>query len=528
MNLSRDRLLRRGDYILGSFLKPEHVDGYINAVNPGDRSDLLGRFPFSARSVDDAVDAATTGAARWRRLGLMDRAAAVRRFRDQLQTHSEALSRLVCRENGKPIWEARQELAAAVRTIDLYLDDGMGLIAPRIIEEIGARTDHLPRGVVGLVCPYNLPVQLTVATSVAAVLCGNSVVIKPSKFTPGIGQAVVELWDRCKLPRGVVNLVQGSGSVVGARLVAHPGLDALVFVGGYDSAREVRRATVERPELPALFLTGGKGIALVLDDAEVDRAVYEILVGACLTTGQRHNSTARVILTEKAWNAVVPELVRRAGRLQVGYGLSADTFMGPVISENFRSRYKKYGRAVMAKGNRALIEADSVEVPGMRGNYVRPAIYEVDWRSGTAFLNEEPPGPMMLLYKVTDWQEAVHLHNQALYRLCASVFTRLDNPHLGEVKEGLRTGALNINRSTIGTSLRLPAVGLGRAGNGVVAGIDLLRVLTYPRAGITESRPFDASHLVPGVGWSDAAHVSEATVHDEDSDLGGALELSGE
>ncbi len=528
MNLSRDRLLRKGDYILGSFLKPEHVDGYINAVNPGDRSDLLGRFPFSARSVDDALEAATIGAMRWRRLGLMDRAAAVRRFRDQLQTHSETLARLVTRENGKPLWEARQEVAAAIRTIDLYLDDGLGLIAPRVLDEIGARTDHLPRGVVGLVCPYNLPVQLAVATSVAAVLCGNAVVLKPSKFTPAIGQAIAELWDRCKLPRGVFNLVQGSGSVVGTRLVSHPGLDALVFVGGYESAREVRRATVDRPELPALFLTGGKGIALVLDDAEIDRAVYEILVGACLTSGQRHNSTARVIITDKAWVSVVPELVRRASRLQIGYGLSPDTFMGPVISENFRSRYKKYGRAILQKGHRALVEADSVDVSGIRGNYVKPAIYEMDWRSGNGFLNEEPPGPTMLLYRVSDWQEAVHLHNQALYRLCASVFTKLDNPHLGEIKEGLRTGALNINRSTIGTSLRLPSVGLGRSGNGVVGGMEMLRVLTYPRAGITDSRPFDASHLVPGVGWSDAAHPAEPTTHDEDGDLGGALELSGE
>ncbi len=526
MNLSRDRLLRKGDYVYGSFLKPEHVDGYINAVNPGDRSDLLGRFPFSARSVDDAVDAATKGAMRWRRTGLMDRAAAVRRFREQLHTQQEVLARLVTRENGKPLWEARQEVAAALRTIDLYLDDGLGLIAPRVLEELGARTDHLPRGVVGLVCPYNLPVQLAVATSVAAILCGNSVVMKPSKFTPGIGQAIAELWDRCKLPRGVFNLVQGSGSVVGSRLVSHPGLDALVFVGGYESAREVRRSTVERPELPTLFMTGGKGIALVLDDAEVDRAVYEILVGACLTTGQRHNSTARVIVTERVWGALVPELVRRAGRLQVGYGFSGDTFMGPLISENYRSRYKKYGRAVMAKGHVAHVEAENVEVVGVRGNYVRPAIYEMDWRSGNGFFNEEPPGPTILLYKVSDWQEAVHLHNQALYRLCASVFTRLDNPVLGEVKEGVRTGALNINRSTIGASLRLPAIGLGRSGNGVTSGMDLLRVLTYPRAGITETRPFDKANLVPGVGWSETPPASDPVTLDED--LGGALELSAE
>lgn len=526
MNLSRDRLLRKGDYILGSFVKPEHVDGYINAVNPGDRSDLLGRFPFSARSVDDAVDAATTGAARWRRVALMERAAAVRRFREQLQTYAEPLARLLTRENGKPLWEARQEVASAARCIDLYLDDGLGLIAPRVLEDIGARTDHLPRGVVGLVCPYNLPVQLSVAASAAAVLCGNSVVMKPSKFTPGVGQAIAELWDRCKLPRGVYNLVQGSGSVVGTRLVGHPGLDALVFIGGYESARDVRRVTADRPELPTLLMTGGKGIALVLDDADVDRTVYELLVGACLTSGQRHNSTARVILTDAAYARVVPELVRRAGRLNVGYGFAADTFMGPLISENFRSRYRKYGRAVLSRGHKALMDADSVEVDGVRGNYVRPAIYEVDWRTGHAFLNEEPPGPTLLLYRVADWQEAVKLHNEALYRLGTSVFTRVDNPQLAEIKESLRTGALNVNRSTIGSSLRLPSIGLGRAGNGLSHGIDLLRVLTYPRASITDARPFDPSNLVPGVRWTDVPPGADLPVPDDD--LTGALELSGE
>lgn len=518
MRPPRERLLRKGDYVFGSFLKPEQVDGYINAVNPGDRADLLGRFPFSTASVDDAVRCAELGARAWRRVGLMDRAAAVRRFRDVLTHHQEPLARLVTRENGKPLWEARQEVASALRTVDLFLDEGVGLIAARTLDDISARADFLPRGVVGVVNPYNLPVFLGVQSTVASILGGNAVVLKPSKFTPGVGQLLAELWDRCKLPRGVFNLVQGSGSVVGQRLVAHQGLDALLFAGSFDSAREVRRSLLDRPELPVLYQCGGKGIALVLEDAEIDRAVYEVLVGGFLATGQRHNSTARVLVHERIFDTFAAELVRRAGRLRVGYGFSEGTFMGPLVSENLRTRFRKYCRALVAKGHTPLLEGEVADVPGFRGNYVRPGIYAIDWRNGNPFLNDEPPGPVLLLYKVRDGDEAIDLHNQAVYRLAASVFTRPENPALADLREGLRTGVLNLNRGTIGASLRMPSSALGRASNGLNAGMDLLRVVTYARASLVETRAFDPANLVPGVGWDGS--------DDDDGSLDGVLELA--
>lgn len=517
MRPNRERLLRKGDYVFGSFVKPEQVDGYINATNPGDRSDVLGRFPFSTRSVDDAVNFAAQGAQKWRRVGLNDRAAAVRRFREQLHVAQEPLARLVTRENGKPLWEARQEVTAALRTLDLYLDDGLGLLAPRVVEKIGGRADYVPRGVVGAVSPYNLPALLGVSVTAAAVLAGNAVVVKPSKFTPGVGQLLAELWDRAKLPRGVFNLVNGSGSVIGQRLVAHPGLDALVFTGSYKSAREVRRATLDRPELPTLYQCGGKGIAVVLDDAEVEGAVYEVLVGAWLTAGQRHNSTARVLVTEGIWDRFTTALVRRGQKVRIGYGFAGDTFMGPLISENFRTGFRKYCRALVSKGHLPLLEGDSHEVPGFRGNYVRPGVYAVDWRNGSPFLNDEPPGPLVLLYRVANAEEAITLHNQAQFRLAASVFAAPTNPALAEVRDGLRTGAVNVNRGTIGQSIRLPAASLGRAGNGVAGGAELLRILTIPRTSLTESRPFDPLNVVPGIGWSE---------DEDEGDLSGSLELA--
>ena len=513
----RDRLLRRGDYVHGSFVKPEQVDGYINAVNPGDRGDVIGRFPFSTPNLEDAIGFAQLGALAWRRYPLMERAAAVRRFREQLVNAQESLSRLITRENGKPLWEARQEVASTIRAIDLYLDDGLGLIAPRLIEDIAARTDYLPRGVVGIVAPYNLPALLGASMAAAAILGGNSVVMKPSKFTPGTGQALAELWDKCKLPRGVYNMVQGSGGVIGQRLVAHPALDAMLFAGSYESAREVRRATADRPELPALYQCGGKGIAIVLDDAEIDRAVYEVIVGACLTCGQRHNSTARVLVTRGVHDRFVAELVRRLRRLTVGWGLDADTFMGPLISENFRTRFRRYGRALTQAGHTALMEADSVDVPGWRGNYVRPGVYAMDWKRRDPAMSDEPPGPLIMVYRVDDWEEAVELHNRAAFRLCASLFTRPDNPALPEMKDTLRTGSLNLNRGTIGTSLRLPSMGLGRSSNGVAAGMELMRIVTYPRSSLVETRAFDPANLVPGVNWE---------LEDSDVDVTGSLELA--
>lgn len=503
MDGHRERLLRRGDYIWGSFIRPERVDGYIVGVNPGDRSDTLGQFPFSLGSVNDAVESANRGLRVWQRVGRVDRARAVRKYRDSLNKHQEKFAVLIARETGKPLWESRQEVVAAIRAVDLLLEDGLQLLEPKILNEREARSDYRPRGVVAVLVPNNLPLLIPSFHCCAALLAGNVVVLKPSKFTPAVGQGVAEMMDRCRLPRGVFNLVQGSGSSVGQRLATHPEIDALLFSGSFASAMALRRSTFERPELPTLYQCGGKGAALVLDGAEVDRAVYEILVGAYLSAGQRHNSTGRVIVVDELADQLVDALERRASRLNVGYAFDRDSFMGPLISENFRTRYRRYGRALVSRGHRAIRDARNVDVDNLRGFYASPSIYEVDWRNGHAFINDEPPGPMVLVYRVANWEEAVRLHNKLVYRVSTSVFVQPDLPELPEIVGRLRTGALNLNRGTIGASLRLPSVGLGRASNGLPGGLDLIRFLSTPRSTLVEVRAFDPAAAVPGINWDD-------------------------
>jgi succinylglutamic semialdehyde dehydrogenase len=505
----RQRLIRRGDYFWGSFVKPERVDGYIVGVNPGDRSDVLGRFPFAESSVDDAMEAARRGGIRWRRYSRADRVKAVRRYRDTLHRKQEPYSILISRETGKPLWEARQEVIASIRAVDLLLEEGMALLEPRILNEREARSDYRPRGVIGLFAPYNLPLLIPTLHSSAALLAGNTVVFKPSKFTPGVGQKVAETWDQCKLPRGVFNMMQGSGSSTGMKIATHPGLDSLLFAGTFATASQIRRATFERPELPMLFQCGGKGCAIVTDGCDLDRAVYEVLVGAFLTAGQRHNSTGRVIVTKRVFEQFVEQLKRRAAAVTVGYGFDRRAFFGPVISENFRSRYRRYARALQSKGHSAILEGGNCEVRDRKGFYVNPAIYWVNWENGSPFLNDEPPGPTLLVYQVNNWEEALALHNKLSYRVSTSLFVKSDHKEIAEMVARLRTGSLNLNRGTIGASLRLPAVGLGRSSNGVPGGIDLLRFLSTPRSTLVETRPFDSSQAVPGVNWENDLDLTD-------------------
>jgi succinylglutamic semialdehyde dehydrogenase len=512
------RLLRRGDYIWGSFVRPSRVDGYIVGVNPGDRNDVLGRFSFSSTSVDDAVAAAREAVKPWNRYSLEDRSQAIKHFAALIDESAEDLAILITRETGKPLWESREEVASSKRVVRLLADEGPRWLRPKVLREDAAWSDLRPHGAVGVITPFTFPLLIPTLHTAAALLAGNTVVYKPSKFTPGVGQAVAERIDRCRLPRGTFNLVQGSGAAVGHRIATHPGIDALLFSGSYATAQAIRRSTADRPELPALFQCGGKGSALVLPDADIERAAYDLSVSAFATTGQRHNSTARIFITRGVFDSFCERFAARAAEMVIGYGFDEGVFLGPLISDSHRSRYRRMGKDLVAEGHTPIVEANVATVERHRGYYVRPAIYWVAGGSAATAgggptgggsthtggsnnqLIDEPVGPIVLVYCVEGLDEAVDLHNRTAFRLSTSVFTAPDGGDAPALAAAIDTGCLNINRGTIGSSLRLPAVGQGRSANGIPADIDLLRFLATPRATLVDRRPFDSSRWVPGTG----------------------------
>ncbi len=522
------RLLRRGDYIGGSFVRPVRVDGYIVGINPGDRTDTLGRFAFSATSVDDAVGAAREAVPAWRRTHVDDRADLLVKLAERLEEDAVALAELLTRETGKPLWESAEEVSGAARSARLLAREGPLHLPARRLKEGVAWSEPQPHGVVAVITPAVFPLLVPTLHVLAALLAGNTVVFKPSKFAPGAGQALAERLDRCKLPRGVFNLVQGSGSVVGQRIVAHPGVDALLFAGSYATAKAVRAATVDRPELPLLYQCGGKSTAIVLADADLPRAAYDLSVSAFITAGQRHNGTARILVHRDVLDAFAERFAQRARELVLGYGFDDGVFMGPVVSDAARIAYRRYGKALTAAGHTPLLEATPADVAGHKGFYVRPALY---WMNGTErdganlFLDEEPPGPIVQLYPFDDVAHAARLHNRVASRSTAAVFGDPDGQEVAYLLDALSTGSVHLNRGTIGSSLRLPAVGMGRASNGVSADSDLLRFLAVPRAVLVDRSPFDASRRIPGTGFIDdhlhTSHpmevVEDVVVADDDT-----------
>ena len=217
----------------------------------------------------------------------------------------------------------------------------------------------------------------------------------------------------------------------------------------------------------------------------------------------RDGDIARAIVHESVWDEFCERIVKQTQQLRLGYGFDDEVFMGPLISENGRSRFRRYGRAVTSKGNEVLLGGTSRTRMSRRGFYVTPAIYAIDWREGSSFLNEEPPGPTLLLYKVSSTDEAVALHNQAHYRLATSLFPKPDAKGLPHLVDRLRTGSLYLNRGTTHSVLPLEAVGLGRSSSGQTGGLGLLRMLTYPRAQVVATESFDEEDTLPGTNWED-------------------------
>ena len=264
-------------------------------MNPAHDGQVVLTAIESEGHVDKAVQAARHAATAWRRGGLDARISALRAVQARVEDHAEGIAEAITLEMGKPIREARIEARSIAGKIE-------GVIK-QLAHELPAAAPGAPGeqrfhalGVVAIIGPFNFPVHLLNTHVIPALLTGNAVVIKPSEVTPLCGQRYAELFHDAGFPRGIFNMVHGLGAT-GQALVTHEGTDGVVFTGSYATGRRIREATFDLPAKKISLELGGKDPAVVLDDADIDQATREILLGALLTTGQRCTATSRVIAT---------------------------------------------------------------------------------------------------------------------------------------------------------------------------------------------------------------------------------------
>lgn len=498
---TRPVLPGKGDYLHGSFFRAPRVDGHVESRNPGDLDHVVGTFTYSAPNVDAAIEYGREALPQWRDMDIGERVDRLRAIADQLHQITNQLAAVVTSEVGKPVWEARMEVLAAVRQCDILLRDGPALMAPQAIDSIHGASRRWPLGVVAAIAPTPLPVFVPMGYLLSALVAGNTVVFNPSSRTPAVGQLIAEVIDRSNLPRGVFSMVQGPGEPIGWKLATHPQVDALVYAGHVRHARTIVRGNEPHVRKRIITQTGGKGTAVVLADANVDRAVYEVVTGAFLTSGQRFNSTARVVVEDAVYEEFRLKALDLTRNLRVGYGFDDDVFMGPVLSGEFRDEILARVRQMEAGGShvplRGVVPDDT-----RQGHYLTPTLLENGTQGQNGAGAEEVPGPVLAMEQSASREATWAAADRATYGLCAAVFTR-SAESFEEAQRRLHVGSLNWNRATVAASGRLPISSWGRAGKGSEGNVYLIRALSHPTSVLGEPGAFDPTKLMPGVAWVD-------------------------
>jgi len=470
------------------------VGEWLVSVSPADPADEIGRFALAGESeVATAVARARRAFPAWRDAGFEARARILRRFAELAREGAEELARLIAREVGKALWDARAEAALVAAKVDLTLEHGMRFVAP-IEAGAGARAEHLPRGVLGVLGPFNFPAHLPNGHVVPALATGNSVVLKPSDLAPATAEWMARAWRRAGLPEGVLEIVQGRAET-GRALALHPDVDGVLFTGSWGVGRALEQALLDQSGKLLALEMGGKNAIVVLADADLELAVAESALSICASTGQRCSSASRLFVARSVIAEFTERLVRVLRGVRIGPPLEAGVFMGPLVSHAAHAKLLRYRALAGEAGGERLLAVD----PGRPAPFAGAGLVRfASLKQDHPYQRDEIFGPEAALYPVDDLEEAIAAVNDSDFGLVASLMTR-DRARFEHCMPRVRTGLLNWNRGTIGASGRLPFGGLRRSGNDRPAGIFSTLYCTAPQARLEFAGGFDPASLPPGM-----------------------------
>jgi aldehyde dehydrogenase (NAD+) len=430
--------------------------------------EVIGTFPSSgAEDVDRAVATAKAAYEEWRLVPAPRRGEIMFRFAQVLEREKSALTDLMTREMGKVKAEAGGDVQEAIDMTYYMAGEGRrlwGQTTPSELQNKFNMSVRVPIGVVGAITPWNFPIAIPSWKLAPALVCGNTVVLKPAEDTPQLAQRFVDLLGEAGLPDGVVNVVHGYGESAGDALVRHRDVPVITFTGSRETGILVTKAAADHLKHVHLEL-GGKNAIVVLDDADVDLAVEGIVWSAFGTSGQRCTAASRVIAQAGVYEELQKRLVARAESMRLGPGWDDATDIGPVINKAAIEKIHSYTKIGQDEGAK-LLTGGEIATDGelAKGFFYRPTVFgDVDARMRIA--QEEIFGPTTALIKVADFDEAIRVANGIRYGLSSSIFTRDVNKAFRAMRD-LQAGITYINAGTIGAEVHLPFGGTKDTGNG--------------------------------------------------------------
>jgi acyl-CoA reductase-like NAD-dependent aldehyde dehydrogenase len=435
--------------------------------SPGDLS--LEMPEVRAGDVCSAIERSKRAFLDWQQVSFEQRKTALLQCRERLKGKQEDLARLIALEIGKPLKEARLELSAVVAKFELTFADAKDFLTEQAISAgpQPAAIRRRPRGPAAVIAPFNFPIHLGHGAAVAYLLAGNTVIFKPSPLAGNVAAAYAREMQAC-LPDGVFELVQGWGST-GRELSLHPGVRSVCFTGSILVGAELAKELAADYSKSLALELGGKNAVIVFPDADLDRAAEAVADGLCLTTGQRCNSTSRILVHREVEKPFVAKLRDSLRRYVPGNPSEGETTLGPLATETALERYKKL---VTRRGEWLLPGEICPEVAGRRGYYVKPAI--LSSKGGSPLGEEEVFCPIATFESFFDVSDAVARHEATPFGLTASLFTNSE-AIFRSVGDQLQVGNLYWNLPTTMAPSTLPFGGFRISGNGKPGGRGFIR-----------------------------------------------------
>ncbi len=455
------------NFINGEWVESKSGETFENR-NPADTDDLVGIFQKSTKEdIDMAVEAAAEAYEKWRLVPAPKRGEILFNVAARLVKDKEAISQEMTREMGKVIKETRGDTQEAIDMTYYMAGEGRRLFGQTTPSEMRAKfnmTIRQPLGVCGFITPWNFPIAIPSWKMMPALICGNTIVIKPATDTP---RSVVNLMKACEeegVPPGVVNMVTGSGGAVGTPLIEHEKTRVISFTGSTEVGRKVSEACAPNFKHSCLEM-GGKNVQIVMDDADLNLAVDGALWGAFGTTGQRCTATSRLVVHKNVAKEVTQMIVERARKLKVGNGLDESVDMGPCVNEGQRQTVLKY--VEIGKKEGGTLECGGEALTGGdydKGFFVQPTVFSGIDQKMTIW-REEIFGPVLSIAVCDDFDQAIEMANDTPYGLSASIYTRDVNKAYVAMRD-VYTGIFYVNAPTIGAETHLPFGGTKETGNG--------------------------------------------------------------
>lgn len=497
----------KGDYINGRWMMPTKIDENISKKCPADLNQTLWDAKVSYDHIEPAIQSAASGFETWRKTSLEERIKCLKKYQEIVRGKKQQIAEALALEVGKPLWEALTEAAALDSKVSVTITDSLDRIKRKTIKDVMPKIDghvvYKPLGPTFVIGPFNFPCHLANGQILSALLAGNSVIFKPSEKTIFSAQLMMECFHEAGFPAGVINFINGTG-VTASRITGDKRMKGIFFTGSRSIGMRILENTWKDIDKLVALELGGKNSTIIHHDTNISHALPELLRACFLTTGQRCTSTSMILVHRKIEQQFIEEFKKVTERIRVGHPTldKPEPFMGPLIDDAAMKMYFDFCDAGVREGAEEIVKPKKLDV-GYEGYYVSPSIhYAKKPDLAGKFIQEEIFGPNCFFIPYDNIEEAIKIANCTPYGLAASVFTRDQSVYELCVRD-IESGLINLNRSTVGATARLPFGGVKNSGNHKPAAVSMIDHCVHAIASL-ETQDDNSSKITDVTGLEDS------------------------